>query len=166
MLSPVAVLARDLDVIIYDCRPPIIPVSIKLKGHQNNVVVSTVLASLAALSGEVGLQCGASLPERDAEAALMSGLSSDVGTDLEDELCRFQPLPETLSLLSNSSVVNLPMSLSRYPAPAVPEVTSVASVTQKYPTLVRRVHPFRLWMFFRHMRCPRMCQSMNRRLHQ
>ena len=123
VLSPVAVSARDPDAIIYDCRPPILPVSIKLKGlHQNNVVVSDVFPSLAAPSGEVGLQCGASLPERDAEPALMSGLSSDAGTDLEDKLCRFQPLPETLSPLSDSSVGNLPMSPSRYPAMAVPEL--------------------------------------------
>ena len=32
MLSPVAVSARDPDAIIYDCRPPILPVSIRMKG--------------------------------------------------------------------------------------------------------------------------------------
>ena len=73
MLSPVAVLARDPDAIIYNCRPPILPVAIRMKGlHQNNVVVSAVLPSLAAPSGEVGLHCGDSLPEWDAEPALMS----------------------------------------------------------------------------------------------
>ena len=134
VLSPVAVSARDPDAIIYDCQPPILPVSIRMKGLlQNNVIVSAVLPSLAAPSGGVGLQCGDSFPERDAEPALMSGLSSDAGTDLEDELCRFQPLSETISPLSESSVADLPMSPSRYPAPAVPKMTSAASVTQMSP---------------------------------
>ena len=112
------------------------------------MVVSDVLPSLAAPSGKVGLQCGASLPERDAKPALMSGLSSDAGTDLEDKLCRFQPLPETLSPLSDSSVGNLPMSPSRYPAMAVPELDRPASVTQMSPTLVRRVHSLHTMDFF------------------
>ena len=94
--------SRDPDAIIYDCRLPILPVSIRKKVlHQNNVVVLAALPSLAAPSDEVGLQCGDSLPERDAEPALMSELSSDAGTELEDELYHFQPLPETISLLSN-----------------------------------------------------------------
>ena len=107
------------------------------------MVVSAVLPSLAAPSGGVGLQCGYSLPKRDAEPALMSELFSDTGTELEDELCHFQPLPETISPLSEYSVADLPMSPSRYPAPAVPEVSSADSVTQVSPTLVRRVHSLR-----------------------
>ena len=97
LLSPVS--AQDPDAIIYDCRPPILPVSLRMKGlGQKNVVVSAVLPSLAAPSGEVGLQCVDSLPERDARPALMSEFSSDTGTELEDKRCHFQPLPESTHL--------------------------------------------------------------------
>ena len=47
------------------------------------------VANLAAPSGEVGLQCEDSLPEQDAEPALMSEFSSDTSIELEDELCHF-----------------------------------------------------------------------------
>ena len=90
--------------------------------------------------GEVGLECEDSLPERDAELVLMSDFSSDTGAELEDELCHFQPLPETVSPLSASSVADLPMSPSRYPALAVPEVASADSATRVSPTPIREVH--------------------------
>ena len=70
----------------------------------------------------------------------MSEFSSDTGTELEDKLCHFQPLPETVSPLSESSVADLLMSPSRYPAPAVSEVASADSVTLVSPTPVRMVH--------------------------
>ena len=100
LLLPVAVSAQDLDAIIYDCRPPILPVSIRMKAlRQNGVVVLAVLPSLAVPPGEVSQECEDSLSEWDAELALMSEFSSNTDTELEDEFCRFQPLPETVSPL-------------------------------------------------------------------
>ena len=112
-MSPSAVMTQDADAIIFDCRPPILPVSIRMKGfRRNNIVVSAELLVQIAPPGEVRQADDDSFPERDAGPALLSEFSSDVGTDLEDELCHFQPLSETVSPLS-------PMLPSHYPAPAV-----------------------------------------------
>ena len=108
-----------------------------------SVVVLAVLPSLAPPSGEVGLECKGSLLERDAELVLMSDFFSDTGAELEDELCHFQPLPETVSPLSASSVADLPMSPSRYPVLAVPEVACADSATRVSPTPIREVHSLR-----------------------
>ena len=82
-------------------------------------------------------------PQRDAEPALMSEFSSDAVTDLEDTFCHFQPLPETVSPLSTSNVADLPMSPSRYPVLAMPDIASAAFATLVSPTPIRVVHSLR-----------------------
>ena len=54
LMSPSAVSAQDPDAIIYDCWPPILPVSIRMKGLRcNNVVVSAELPIQVTPPGEV-----------------------------------------------------------------------------------------------------------------
>ena len=65
--------------------------------------------------------------------------SDDPGTDLEDEVGHFSPLREPISPLPESSV-DVPISLSRYLAPAVPEMSSPASATQVSPAPLRVVN--------------------------
>ena len=60
----------------------------------------------------MGLECEDSLLEWDVELALMSDFSSDTGAELEDELCHFQPIPETVSPLSASRLADVTVSLS------------------------------------------------------
>ena len=53
-MLPSAVSAQDPDAIIYDCQPPILPVSIRMKGlWWNNVVVSAELPIQVTPPGEV-----------------------------------------------------------------------------------------------------------------
>ena len=54
LMSPSAVSAQDPDAIIYDCRPPILPVSIRMKGlWWSNVVVLAELLIQVTPPGEV-----------------------------------------------------------------------------------------------------------------
>ena len=78
--------------IIYDCRPPILPVTVQLRGVWGPCVVrSAVSSSLAALP-EGGID------DRSFRCpGIPSALLDDPGTDLEDELCHFSPLQETIS---------------------------------------------------------------------
>ena len=78
----------------------------------------------------------------DSEPAVMSEFSSDTDPDMEDELCRFQPLPAPV-LPTNASMrmvespshypastnasMRMVESPSHYPASAVPVVSSAVS---------------------------------------
>ena len=59
------------------------------------------------------------MPGSAAAPEIRSVLSDDPGTDLEDELCHFSPLQETISHLPESGD-DIPMSSSWYTAPPVP----------------------------------------------
>ena len=63
----------------------------------------------------------------DSEPVIMSEFSSDTDPDMEDELCRLQPLQAPVSPLSTTTSVGVMTSQSRYPAPAVPVVPVVVS---------------------------------------
>ena len=67
-----AVSDRDPDAIIFDCRPPILPVSIRMSGPQAPCVVSAASLSLAAPPGEVGSEAGVSSTERGAASVSSS----------------------------------------------------------------------------------------------
>ena len=74
---------------------------------------------------------------RDSEPAIMCEFSSDTDPDLEDELCRFQPLQAAVSPLSTTSVMGVMTSPSRYLAPAVPVVPSAVSSARVSPEPIR-----------------------------
>ena len=60
-------------------------------------------------------------------------------TDLEDELCHFSPLQETISPLPESGD-DVPMSPSRYPAPPVPTMDISVPETRVSPSRSRMVN--------------------------
>ena len=82
---------------------------------------------------------GASVLERAATPVLAAVLSDNSGTDLEDELCHFSPLPRTISPLPESDN-DFPVSPSRYPAPPVPAMADPAPATWMSPTPLRVVN--------------------------
>ena len=103
VLSPVAPSDRDPDAIVYNCWPPVLPVSIRMRGPRGScVVVSAASLSVAAPPGEVGSVVGVLFSYQGVASAFTSESFSDPGTDLEDELCHFSPLQETLSPLPES----------------------------------------------------------------
>ena len=85
----------------------------------------------------------------------MSEFSSDPDPDLEDEICRFQPLQAAVSPLSTTSILRVMTSPSRYPAPAVPVVPSAASSTRVSPASMREEYsPGTLDVFPTHIPSP------------
>ena len=118
VLLPVAVSDQAPGAIIYDCCTPILPVTVRLWGLRGPCVIRpTASSSLTAPPEGEDLVAGASVP--GSSAVIQSVLSDDPGTDFEDELCHFSPLQETISPLPESGD-DIPMSLSRYPAPPGP----------------------------------------------
>ena len=137
-MSPTSVSSRDLSLIIYDGRPAILPVSIRLADLVgDDVVVSVDLPIVIAPPGEDGVHQAGLTSTRDLELAIMSEFSSDTDPDLEDAICRFQPLQAAVSPLSTTSIVRVMTSPSRYPAPAVPVVPSAASSMRVSPAPIR-----------------------------
>ena len=134
LMSPTAVSSPDPNTIIYDGRPSILPVSINLADLAGDDVVVTVdLPSVIAPPGGNGRESGGPTSARDSEPASMSEFSSDTDPDLEDEICRFQPLQTAVSPLSTTSMVGVRTSPSQYPAAAVPVVPS----TRVSPATIR-----------------------------
>ena len=76
----------------------------------------------------------------DSELAIMSKFSSNTDQDMEDELCRFQPLQAAVLPLSTTTEMGVMTSPSHCPAPAVPVVPSAVSSVQVSPELVREVY--------------------------
>ena len=70
----------------------------------------------------------------------MSEFSSDTDPDMEDELCRFQPLQAALSPQSTTIEMGMMTSPSHYPAPAVPVVPSAVSYARVSPELSREAY--------------------------
>ena len=106
--------------VIYDCRPRILPVSIRLKDIGRSPRVRPVAsASLAAPPAEDSMVIGGASPERVAIPELGVAPPDDPGTDLEDELLHISPLPTIVSPLTEPDEA-LPVSQSLYPEPPVP----------------------------------------------
>ena len=97
--SPRAASSRDLPSLLYDGRPAILPVSIRMPDLVgDNVIVSVGLPSVIAPPGETasssrkvwsgdGVLCAGPASMRDSEPVIMSEFSSDTEPDMEDELC-------------------------------------------------------------------------------
>ena len=135
-------------VIVYDCRPPLLPVSLGLKDigilPRARPIAS---ASLAAPPPEDTMViCGAS-PERVAIPELGVIQPDDPGMDLEDELL-ISPLPTTVSPLTEP-VEALPVSPSLYLGPPDPAQTEPA------PSVESRFIPLREVDDLRRLTCSR-----------
>ena len=115
VLSPVAVSNQAPGAIIYDCRPPILPVTVRLRGLRGPCVVRlTVSSSLAAPpeEEEEDMVARASVPDPAAALTIQSILSNDPGTD-ENELCHFSLLQRRFLLFwspATISDVSVPVS--------------------------------------------------------
>ena len=91
--------SRDLRSLLYDGRPAILPVSIRMSDLVgDNVIVSVGLPSVIAPPGDTtsssrkvrsedGVLCAGPASMGDSEPAIMSEFSSDTDPNMEDELC-------------------------------------------------------------------------------
>ena len=91
--------SRDLRSLLYDGRPAILPVSIRMSDLVgDNVIVSVGLPSVIAPPGDTtsssgkvcsedGVLCAGPASMGDSELAIMSEFSNDTDPDMEDELC-------------------------------------------------------------------------------
>ena len=106
--------------IIYDGRPPLLPVSLRLKEigllPRTRPVAS---ASLAAPPPEDSMVIGGASPEGVVIPELGVASPDDSETDLEDELLSISPLPPIVLPLKEPDET-LPVSPSLYPEPPVP----------------------------------------------
>ena len=118
--------------IVYDCRPRLLPVSIRLNDclHPSGVQPAAS-ASLAAPPAEETMMLGSTGPERATLPEFAVAISDDSGTDLEDELLRFYLLPTVVSPLAEPDA-GLPVSPSLYLEPPIPELPD--------PTLTSILH--------------------------
>ena len=125
---------RELpEAVVYDCRPRVQPVSIRLRDFRRpSVVRPAASSSLAAPPAEEAPLFRNSVPERAATPVFAAILSDDSGTDLEDELLHVSPLPTIVSPLQDSDTA-LPVSPSRYPVPPVPALPDPAPTSQLSP---------------------------------
>ena len=110
--------------IVYDCRPRLLPVSIKLKDClRPSGVRPAASASLADPPAEETMMIGSTGPERAAPPEFTVAIPDDSGTDLEDEQLRISLLPAIISPLPESDA-GLPVSPSLYLEPPDPTLTS------------------------------------------
>ena len=131
--SPVTVVQAVKELagaVVYDCRPSVLPVSIKLKDFRRpSVVRPAASSSLAAPLAEQAPVSRSSVLERAAAPVFAAVASDDSGTDLEDELLHVSPLPMMISPLPDSDTA-FPVSPSRYPEPPVPALADPAPASQ------------------------------------
>ena len=99
---------KDLKgAVIYDSRPRLLPVSIKLKDWRRpSGVRPAASASLDTPPAEETMMFGSTSPEWAAPPEFAVTLSDDPGTDLEDELLQISPLPTIVSPLPEPDVLN------------------------------------------------------------
>ena len=120
--------------IVYDCRPPLLPVSLRLNDigllPRDRPVAS---ASLAAPPSEDTMVIGGASPEGVAISELGVAPPDDSGTDLEDELLNVSLLPTIVSPLTEP-VEALPVCPSLYPEPPVPALPDLARRVTVYST--------------------------------
>ena len=84
----------------------------------------------------MGSTARVSFPDQDDASVLASESVDDPGTNLEDELCHFSPLQETIFHFRNP-MRTVTISI---PAPAVPDMCSLAPATQISPAPLRVVN--------------------------
>ena len=128
---PVQDIPDLMGAIIYDCRPPLLPVSLRLRDIGLSSRARPVdLASLAVPPPDDSMVIGPASPEGVVIPKLGVTSLDDSGTDLEDELLSISPLSPIVSPLTEPDET-LPVSPSLYPESTVPAqpdpVTSVES---------------------------------------
>ena len=126
--------------VVYDCRPRILPVSIRLQYFRRPSGVRLAASSnLTTPPAEEAPVFRNSVPERAATPEFAAILSDDSGTDLEDELLHVSLLLTIVSPLQDPDTA-LPVSPSRYPAPPVPALPDPAPTSQLSPVPLRVVN--------------------------
>ena len=117
---------RDLaGAVIYDCRPHILPVSIRLQDFRlPSGVRPAASSSLAAPPAEEATMFGSAVLERAATPKFAAILSDDPGTDLEDELLHVSPLP-TSRLFRNPTWPPVPALSDPAPTSQVKELPTI-----------------------------------------
>ena len=116
--------------VVYDCRPPVLPVPIQLRGlRRPSVVRPAASSSLAAPPAEEALGSRGSVPERAATPGFAAVSSDDPGTDLEDDLLHVSPLPTIILPLPDSDTA-LPVPPSWYLEPPVPALADPGTTSQ------------------------------------
>ena len=119
--------------------------------HKSDVASSGGLPSVVAPPGEPASSSGkvwsgdgmlrsSPVSMGDSEPVIMSEFSSDTDPDMEDELCRFQPLQAPVSPLSTTTSVGVMASPSCYPAPTISVGPAAVSSTRVLHELVREVY--------------------------
>ena len=99
----------------------------------------------------------------DSELAIMSEFSNDTDPDMENELCRLQPLQVPVSPLSTTTSVGVMSSPSPYPASAVPVVPSQSLLSGGLWNRSERCLLLELSTCFRCMNRLRICCTSRRR---
>ena len=129
-LSPVEVSDLAPGSVVYDCRPPLLPVTVQLRGPLSPCVVHPAASSsLAAPPADDVV--GTPGPDPTESCVPLSVTSDDPGMYLEDELCR---------TAGSHFFSFVPMSPSRYPAPAVPAGVPSVGESQMAPPPFRVVN--------------------------
>ena len=123
--------------VVYDCRPSVLPVSIKLSDlRRSSVVRPAASSSLAAPPAEETPGPRGSVPEGVAAPGFAAVSSDDPGTDLEDKLLHVSLLPTIISPLPDSDTA-LPVYPSRYLEPPVPALADSVTTSQLSPVPIR-----------------------------
>ena len=105
---------------VYDCRPPLLPVSIPLRDlRRSSADQPTAPSSLSAAPVEATPGFSDSVWEPVATPGFEEKPSDDPGTDVEDELDYVSPLPSMISPIPNSDAAS-PMSPAGYLQPPLP----------------------------------------------
>ena len=126
--------------LVYDCRPPLLPVSIPLRDlHCSSADRPTAPSSLVAAPVEVTPGFSGLVRERVATPGFMETPLDDPGTDVEDELEYVSPLLTMISPLPDSDAA-IPMSPARYlepPPPALAGSPTPPPVEKVLPTHIQ-----------------------------
>ena len=140
--SPTMTVQDILDLagaIICDCRPPLLPVSLRLKDiGLLPRALPVASASLAAPPKEDSMAIGGASPERVVIPELGVAPPDDSGMDLEDELLNISPLP-TFVLPLREPVEALPVSPSLHPEPPVPSQLDPVPSVESWDVPLREV---------------------------
>ena len=123
--------------LVYDCRPPLLPVSIPLRDLRRSLADRlTAPSSLVAAPVEVTPGFSGSVRERVATPGFVETPSDDPGTDVEDELEYVSPLPMMILPLPAYDAA-IPISPARYlkpPPPALAGSPTPPPVENALPT--------------------------------
>ena len=123
--------------LVYDCRTPLLPVSIPLRDlRRSSADRPTAPSSLAAAPMEVTPGFSGSVREPVATPGFVETPSDDPGTDVEDELEYVSPLPTMISPIpdSDAAIAMSPAGYLEPPPPALAGSPTTPPVENAVPT--------------------------------